>query len=78
MWSTGPPREPLASHDRAPPGVGSRRQIYTPSLPFAAVSANRHFRTGPLRTLDDVEYATMEWVDWYNRRLHSQLNYVPR
>jgi putative transposase len=31
-----------------------------------------------LQTIDDVEYATMEWVDWYNgRRLHSQLNYVP-
>ena len=36
------------------------------------------FRTGPLRTIDDVEYTTMEWVDWYNtRRLHSQLNYIP-
>jgi transposase InsO family protein len=33
---------------------------------------------GPLRTIDDVEYVTMEWVDCYNnRRLHSQLNYVP-
>jgi putative transposase len=25
-----------------------------------------------------VEYAAMEWVDWFNnRRLHSQLGYVP-
>ena len=33
------------------------------------------FLSGPLRILDDVEYATMEWIDWYNtRRLHSQLN----
>ena len=32
----------------------------------------------PLRTLDDVEYVTMEWVDLYNnRRLHSQLDYIP-
>jgi putative transposase len=31
-----------------------------------------------LRTTDDVEYATMQWVDWYNnRRMHSQLDYVP-
>lgn len=31
-----------------------------------------------MRTLDDVEYATMEWVDWYNnRRLHSVLDYIP-
>lgn len=36
------------------------------------------FLTGPLRTIDDVGYATMEWVDWFNnRRLHSQLAYVP-
>jgi putative transposase len=34
--------------------------------------------TGPLRTIDDVEYTKMEWVDWYNtRRLHSQLNHIP-
>jgi putative transposase len=34
--------------------------------------------TGPLRTIDDVEYTTRERVDWYNtRRLHSQLNYIP-
>jgi transposase InsO family protein len=43
-----------------------------------AVGPASPFRTGPLRTKDDVEYATMEWVDWYNnRRLHSQLNYIP-
>lgn len=43
-----------------------------------AITPNSPFRTGPLRTLDDVEYLTMEWVDWYNnRRLHSVLNYVP-
>ncbi|WP_139804942.1 integrase core domain-containing protein [Mycobacterium intermedium] len=37
-------------------------------------------RSGPARcgTLYDVEYATMEWVDWYNnRRLHSVLDYAP-
>ena len=27
---------------------------------------------GPWTGLDAVEYATLEWVDWYNnRRLHS-------
>jgi putative transposase len=42
-----------------------------------AVGPASPFRTGPLRTIDDVEYATMEWIDWYNnRRLHSQLNYT--
>ena len=43
-----------------------------------AVGRNSPFLTGPLRTIDDVEYATMEWVDWYNaRRLRSLLDYVP-
>jgi Integrase core domain len=42
------------------------------------VDRDSHFLSGPLRTIDDVEYATMEWVDWFNnRRLHSQLDYVP-
>jgi putative transposase len=32
------------------------------------------FHTGPLKSLADVEFATMAWVDWYNhRRLHSTL-----
>jgi hypothetical protein len=25
-------------------------------------------RRGPWRKLDDVEYATLEWVDWFNNR----------
>lgn len=36
------------------------------------------FVKGPLKTVSDVEYATMAWVDWYNtRRLHSSLGNVP-
>jgi transposase InsO family protein len=43
-----------------------------------AMEPGSRFRTGPLRTIDDIEYTRMEWVDWYNaRRLHSQLNYIP-
>ena len=25
-------------------------------------------KRGPWKTLDDVEYATLEWVDWFNHR----------
>ena len=33
---------------------------------------------GPWRTLDAVEYATLEWVDWFNnRRLLECLGHVP-
>jgi len=47
---------------------------------FKTEAVGRHspFLTGPLKTIDDVEYATMEWVDWYNnQRLYSQLDYIP-
>ena len=40
-----------------------------------AIRSDSPFRTGPLRTLADVETVTMEYVDWYdNRRLHSRLD----
>jgi putative transposase len=31
-----------------------------------AIRDHSPFRVGPLRTLDDVEWVTMAWVDWYN------------
>jgi putative transposase len=35
-------------------------------------------RRGPWRHLDDLELATLEWVDWYNhRRLHSGCDHRP-
>jgi len=36
------------------------------------------FHDGPYKTIGDVEFATVGWVDWYNtRRLHSSLGYIP-
>ena len=35
-------------------------------------------RRGPWRTLEVVELATLEWVDWFNhRRLLNPIGYVP-
>jgi putative transposase len=35
-------------------------------------------RDGPFRTVDELELATLMWVDWYNTgRLHSSIGYVP-
>ena len=35
-------------------------------------------RRGPWRSLDAVEFATLEWVDWFNtRRLLEPIGYVP-
>jgi putative transposase len=36
------------------------------------------WRRGPWRSVDAVEYATLDWVDWFNnRRLLEPLGYVP-
>ena len=35
-------------------------------------------RGGPWRNIDEVEYATLKWVDWFNnRRLLEPIGYVP-
>jgi transposase InsO family protein len=35
-------------------------------------------RRGPWRNIDDVEFATLEWVDWFNyRRLLEPIGYLP-
>ncbi len=61
--------------------VGSRGDSYDNA---AAESVIGLFKTelirrrGPWKGLDDVELATLEWVDWFNhRRLHSYCQNVP-
>jgi transposase InsO family protein len=35
-------------------------------------------RCGPWRNIDEVEYATLEWVDWFNnRRLLESIGNIP-
>ena len=39
---------------------------------------DRFHRGGPWRSLEAVEYATLEWVDWFNnRRLLGSISNVP-
>jgi putative transposase len=61
--------------------VGSRGDSYDNA---AAESLIGLFKTelirrrGPWRGIDDVEMATLEWVDWFNsRRLHSACGDIP-
>lgn len=63
------------------PSVGSRGDSYDNAL---AESFHGLYKTelirkrGPWRGLDDVEYATLEYVDWFNhRRLHGELGMAP-
>jgi putative transposase len=64
----------------AVPSVGSRGDSYDNAL---AESFNGLYKTelirhaGPWRGRDDVEYATLEYVDWFNhRRLHGELGMI--
>ena len=42
-----------------------------------AISKRSPLLNGPPKTIDDVEFAIMGWVDWFNqRRLHSTLDYL--
>jgi len=65
----------------AVPSVGSRGDSYDNAL---AESFNGLYKAelirhaGPWQGLDDVEYATLEYVDWFNqRRLHGELGMIP-
>jgi putative transposase len=61
--------------------VGSRGDSYDNAL---AESFHGLYKTelirprGPWRGLDDVEWATLEYLDWFNhRRLHGELGMIP-
>jgi putative transposase len=61
--------------------VGSRGDAYDNAL---AETINGLYKTevirkrGPWKTLEDVEFATLEWVDWFNnRRLLEPIGYIP-
>jgi putative transposase len=61
--------------------VGSRGDSYDNALAETIIGLYKTElirRRGPWRGLDDVEYATLEWVDWFNhRRLLEPIGYVP-
>jgi putative transposase len=61
--------------------VGSRGDSYDNALAetvHGLYKAELIRRRGPWRSLDQVELATAEWVDWWNqRRLHGAVGGVP-
>lgn len=45
---------------------------------YRTLQGRAHSRRGPWRHLEAVEYATLEWVDWFNhRRLLEPIGNVP-
>jgi transposase InsO family protein len=61
--------------------VGSRGDSYDNALAETIIGPNKTElvrRRGPWKGIDEVEYATLEWVDWFNhRRLLAPIGYVP-
>jgi transposase InsO family protein len=63
------------------PSVGSRGDSYDNALAESVIGLFKTEvirRRGPWRHLEDVEFATLEWVAWFNTsRLLEPLGYVP-
>ena len=61
--------------------VGSRGDSYDNALAESfngLYKAELIHKEGPWRGLDDVEFATLDYVDWFNqRRLHGEIGKVP-
>ena len=61
--------------------VGSRGDSYDNALAETIIGLYKTElirRRGPWKGLDEVEYATLEWVDWFNhRRLLEPIGYLP-
>ena len=65
----------------AQPSVGSVGDSYDNALAETIIGLYKTeliHRRGPWRNLDQVEYATLEWVDWFNnRRLLEPIGNIP-
>ena len=63
------------------PSVGSRGDSYDNALAESVIGLFKTEviqRKGPWRHLEAVEFATLNWVDWFNtRRLLEPIGYVP-
>ena len=61
--------------------VGSRGDAYDNALAETVIGLYKTDlirNRGPWRNLDEVEYATLEWVDWFNhRRLLEPIGNIP-
>jgi transposase InsO family protein len=63
------------------PSVGSVGDSYDNALAetiFGLYKTEVIRRNGPWRNIEEVEFATLEWVDWFNnRRLFGPIGNIP-
>jgi putative transposase len=61
--------------------VGSRGDSFDNALAETVIGLYKTElirRRGPWKGIDEVEYATLEWVDWFNhRRLLEPIGHLP-
>jgi transposase InsO family protein len=61
--------------------VGSKGDSYDNALAESVIGLFKTEvirRRGPWRSLEDVEFATLEWVAWFNhRRLLEPIGHIP-
>jgi transposase InsO family protein len=63
------------------PSVGSVGDSYDNALAETIIGLYKTEvvrRNGPWRNIEEVEFATLEWVDWFNnRRLFEPIGHIP-
>jgi hypothetical protein len=63
------------------PSVGSRGDAYDNAMAESVIGLYKTeviLRKGPWKNSEDVEFKTLEWVDWFNnRRLLEPIGYMP-
>jgi putative transposase len=71
-------RSPGGSRHHAPPGAPTSAASPLAECVIGLYKTELIHRRGPWKGIDEVEFATLEWVAWYNtRRLLEPLGYVP-
>jgi putative transposase len=72
--------EQLATHGISP-SIGTVGDSFDNAMAESAIGlykAELIWRRGPWRTVDQLEIATLEYIDWFNhRRLHGAIGHVP-
>lgn len=63
------------------PSVGSRGDSYDNAMAestIGQIKAELIYRRGPWRTVEQLEFALFEYLDWWNhRRLHREIGLTP-
>ncbi|MEX2558178.1 MAG: integrase core domain-containing protein [Actinomycetota bacterium] len=79
--STGRARSGSSSAGKGSTSLGAVGDSYDNAMAETVIGlykAELIHRRGPWRRFEDVEIATLEWIDWWNRRrIHSAIGDVP-